>query len=133
MSRSKKVLVVDDDPDTSDLLSATMRRVGFTPLVAADGYEALTMARRYRPNLILLDLRLPGMDGFEALTHLKRDAVTQTIPIIAVSAHVIDADRERKRLVAMGAAAFIPKPFSIGELLDEVEAVLQPVHTPTPS
>ncbi|RLC91114.1 MAG: hypothetical protein DRI77_14205, partial [Chloroflexi bacterium] len=128
-----RVLVVDDDPDTSDLLSATMRRVGFTPLVAADGYEALTMARRYRPNLILLDLRLPGMDGFEALTHLKRDAVTQTIPIIAVSAHVIDADRERKRLVAMGAAAFIPKPFSIGELLDEVEAVLQPVHTPTPS
>ncbi len=125
-----RILIVEDDPDTAEMLSATIRQIGFTPLVAADGYEALTLARRYRLDLILLDLRLPGMDGYEALTHLKRDAVTQTIPIIAISAHVSNVDQERKRLIALGAATFIPKPFSIGDLLSEIEAALQPVPAP---
>ena len=128
-----RVLIVEDDRDTVGMLSATMRQVGFTPLVAADGYEALATARKHRPDLILLDLRLPGMDGFEALTHLKRDAVTQTIPIVTISAHVSDVDKERKRLIALGASSFIPKPFSIGELLDEVEAALKPVSGPPQS
>jgi hypothetical protein len=125
-----RVLIVEDDPDTVGFLEAAMRQIGFTPLVAADGYEALTMARRHRPDLILLDLRLPGMDGFEALTHLKRDAITQAIPIIAVSAHVADTERERKRLLALGASAFLPKPFSIGDLLSEIEAALRPLEGP---
>jgi len=125
-----RVLVVEDDPDTVGFLSSTMRRIGFTPLVASNGYEALAIARRYRPDLILLDLRLPGMDGYESLTHLKRDAVTQTIPIIAVSAHVADIDQERKRLIALGASSFLPKPFSIDKLLAEVEEVLQPITPP---
>jgi PAS domain S-box-containing protein len=128
-----RVLIVEDDPDTVGLLEATMRQIGFTPLVAADGYEALTMARRHRPDLVLLDLRLPGMDGFEALTHLKRDAITQTIPIIAISAHVADTERERNRLLALGAAAFVPKPFAIGDLLSEIESALQPLAGPTPT
>jgi PAS domain S-box-containing protein len=126
-----RVLIVEDDPDTVGMLEAAMRQIGFTPLVAADGYEALTMTRRHRPDLILLDLRLPGMDGFEALTHLKRDAVTQTIPIIAISAHVADTERERKRLLALGAASFLPKPFSIGDLLSEIEAALRPLTGPS--
>jgi PAS domain S-box-containing protein len=125
-----RILIVEDDPDTVGFLEAAMRQVGFTSLVAADGYEALAMTRRHRPDLILLDLRLPGMDGFEALTHLKRDAVTQTIPIIAISAHVADTERERKRLLALGAAAFLPKPFSIGDLLSEIEAALRPLAGP---
>jgi signal transduction histidine kinase/DNA-binding response OmpR family regulator len=119
-----RILIVDDDADTVDLLSAAVRQIGFTPLAAANGYEALAMTRRHRPDLILLDLRLPGMDGYEALTHLKRDVVTQTIPIVAISAHMADTEQERKRLIALGAASFLPKPFSIGELLDEVEAAL---------
>jgi two-component system cell cycle response regulator DivK len=101
--------------------------------VAADGYEALAMTRRHRPDLILLDLRLPGMDGYEAVTHLKRDAVTQTIPIIAISAHAVNTEEERKRLIALGAVSFLPKPFSIGELLDEIELALKPVSRPASS
>ena len=128
-----RVLIVDDDADTVGLLSAAMRQIGFTPLVAADGYEALALARRHRPDLILLDLRLPGMDGYEAVTHLKRDAVTQTIPIVAISAHAANAEEERKRLIALGAVSFLPKPFAIGELLDEIEAALKPVSGPAPS
>ena len=128
-----RVLIVDDDEDTVGLLSAAMRQIGFTPLVAANGYEALAMTRRHRPDLIILDLRLPGMDGYEAVTHLKRDGVTQTIPIIAISAHAVNVDQERKRLVALGAASFLPKPFSIGELLDEIESALKPAPRPTSS
>jgi CheY-like chemotaxis protein len=122
-----RVLIVEDDVDTIGLLSAAMRQVGFTPLSAVGGYEALVAARRYRPDLILLDIRMPGMDGYETLTHLKRDAVTQAIPIVAISAHVSDATQERNRLIALGATSFLPKPFSIEDLLDEVEAALQPV------
>jgi PAS domain S-box-containing protein len=127
-----RILIVEDDPDTVGLFSSTMRKIGFTPLVAANGYEALAMARRYRPDLILLDLRLPGMDGYESLTHLKRDVVTQTIPIIAVSAHASNAEQERNRLIALGASSFLPKPFSINELLTEIEAALQPISGPIP-
>jgi CheY-like chemotaxis protein len=127
-----RVLVVEDDPDTVGLLSAAMRQIGFTPLVAANGYEALALARRYRPDIILLDLRLPGMDGYEALTHLKRDVVTQTIPIVAVSAHVANLEEERNRLIVLGASSFLPKPFSVEDLLAEVEAALQPVPGPKP-
>ncbi|HDQ72410.1 MAG TPA: response regulator [Chloroflexi bacterium] len=127
-----RVLIVEDDVDTAGLFSATMRQIGFTPLVAANGYEALALARRYRPDLILLDLRLPGMDGYESLTHLKRDIVTQTIPIITVSAHVANVEQERKRLITLGAMSFLPKPFSIEELLAEVENALQPVNSPEP-
>ena len=128
-----RVLIVDDDADTVGLLSAAMRQIGFTPLVAADGYEALALARRHRPDLILLDLRLPGMDGYEAVTHLKRDAVTQAIPIVAISAHAVNTDEERKRLIALGAVSFLPKPFSIAELMDEIELALKPVAAPAPS
>ena len=130
--RNQLVLVVEDDPDTVGLLTSTMRQIGFTPLVAANGYEALALARRFRPDLILLDLRLPGMDGYESLTHLKRDAVTQTIPIITVSAHVSNVEQERNRLIALGATSFLPKPFSVEDLLAEVEAALQPVSGPIP-
>jgi CheY-like chemotaxis protein len=128
-----RVLIVDDDADTVGLLSAAMRQIGFTPLVAADGYEALALARRHRPDLILLDLRLPGMDGYEAVTHLKRDAVTQAIPIVAISAHAVNTEEERKRLIALGAVSFLPKPFSIAELMDEIEVALKPVAAPAPS
>jgi len=131
MTKQYKILIVEDDPDTVSFLEAAMRQIGFTPLVAADGYEALTMTRRHRPDLILLDLRLPGMDGFEALTHLKRDAVTQTIPIIAISAHVAHVEQERNRLIALGAVSFIPKPFSVEDLLSDVEVALHPVTSLT--
>jgi PAS domain S-box-containing protein len=126
-----RVLIVEDHPDTVGMISTAMRQIGFTPLVAADGYEALMKARRYRPDLVLLDLRLPGMDGYEALTHFKRDAVTQSIPIVAISAHVADVPQERKRLIALGASSFLPKPFAIEDLLEEVETALQPVSGPS--
>jgi len=129
---TRKILVVDDEPDQLALLEMNLGREGFLVRTAGNAAEARAAVREERPDLILLDLRLPGMDGYESLTHLKRDVVTQTIPIIAVSAHASNAEQERNRLIALGASSFLPKPFSINELLTEIEAALQPISGPTP-
>jgi PAS domain S-box-containing protein len=124
LSRRGRVLIVEDDQDTNDLLSRALRRVGYTTEAAKDGYEALACARRARPDIILLDLRLPGMDGFEALSHLKRNIATGTIPIIAISAHATNPVAERERLITLGAADFLLKPLGIEELITAVDRAI---------
>jgi len=128
LSRRGRVLVVEDDVDTIEMMRIALRRVGYNVDVAADGYEALSMARRWRPQAIVLDLRLPGMDGYEALTHLKRSLNTQDIPIIVVSAHVADWESEGKRLTAMGVESFLPKPFTVNQLVSQIDQVLTQVR-----
>jgi PAS domain S-box-containing protein len=131
LSRRGRILVVEDDVDTIEMMRISLRRVGYNVDIAADGYEALTLARRWRPQAIVLDLRLPGMDGYEALTHLKRSLNTQNIPIIVVSAHVADWEAESKRLKAMGAVSFMPKPFTVNQLVTEIDRVVNMVqHAP---
>ncbi len=117
LTRQGRILIVEDDRDTVEMLTRALRSVGFATDSARDGYEALTYARRTRPDVILLDLRLPGMDGYEALSHLKRSISTGTIPIIATSAHVTNPVAERERLILLGATDFLPKPLSIEELI----------------
>jgi PAS domain S-box-containing protein len=124
LSRRGRVLVVEDDVDTIEMMRVALRRVGYNVDIAADGYEALTLARRWRPQAIVLDLRLPGMDGYEALTHLKRSLNTQDIPIIVVSAHVADREEESKRLKSMGVMSFIPKPFTVTQLVAQIDRAL---------
>jgi CheY-like chemotaxis protein len=117
LTRQGRILIVEDDRDTVEMLTRALRGVGFATESARDGYEALTLARRMRPDVILLDLRLPGMDGYEALSHLKRSITTGTIPIIATSAHVTNTVAERERLILLGATDFLPKPLEIEELI----------------
>jgi PAS domain S-box-containing protein len=136
LTRQGRVLIVEDDEDTVDMLARALRRVGFTTETARDGYEALAAARRIRPDVILLDLRLPGMDGYEALSHLKRSIVTSTIPIIAISAHVTNPEVERKRLIMLGATDFLPKPLAVEQLIATVDRVITAARAPnlpTPS
>jgi PAS domain S-box-containing protein len=128
LTRQGQVLIVEDDPDTSDLLNRALRRVGFATETARNGYEALASARRIRPDVILLDLRLPGMDGYETLSHMKRSIATGTIPIIAISAHVANPVAERERLVTLGAADFLPKPLAIDELITTVDRAVELNH-----
>ena len=125
LARKGKVLIAEDDPDTNSLLTELLIRKGFETVRALNGYEALAAAYRERPDLILLDLRMPGMDGYEALTRLKRDQVTQDIPIIAISAHAADVEVERQRLQALGVREFLSKPFSFDLLLGEIERALE--------
>jgi CheY-like chemotaxis protein len=126
LTREGRVLIVEDDQDTADLLTHALRRVGFTTEAASDGYEALAAARRLHPDVIIMDLRLPGMDGYEALSHLKRNIATGTIPIIAVSAHVTNPVAERERLIMLGATEFLPKPIAIEDLIYTVDRATEP-------
>jgi PAS domain S-box-containing protein len=130
LTRQGRVLIVEDDEDTVDMLARALRRVGFTTETARDGYEALAAARRIRPDVILLDLRLPGMDGYEALSHLKRSIVTSTIPIIAISAHVTNPEVERKRLIMLGATDFLPKPLAVEQLIAMVDRAITAARAP---
>jgi CheY-like chemotaxis protein/anti-sigma regulatory factor (Ser/Thr protein kinase) len=124
LTRHGRVLIVEDDPDITDMLTRTLRRVGFTTESAGDGYEALATARRVHPDVILLDLRLPGMDGYEALSHLKRNIATGAIPIIALSAHVSNPVAERERLIMLGASDFLLKPLGIEEVVTAVDRAI---------
>jgi PAS domain S-box-containing protein len=124
LTRHGRVLIVEDDPDITDMLTRTLRRVGFSTESAGDGYEALATARRVHPDVILLDLRLPGMDGYEALSHLKRNIATGAIPIIALSAHVSNPVAERERLIMLGASDFLLKPLGIEEVVTAVDRAI---------
>lgn len=125
LTRQGRVLIVEDDQDTVDMLNRALRRVGFSTEIAKDGYEALACARRTRPDVILLDLRLPGMDGYEALSHLKRSIATSSIPIIAISAHVTNPVAERERLIVLGATDFLLKPLEVEKLITTVDRALE--------
>jgi len=124
LARKGKVLIAEDDLDTGSLLAELLIRRGFEAVRAINGYEALAAAYRERPDLILLDLRMPGMDGYEALTRLKRDQATRDIPVIAISAHATDVEVERQRLQTLGVREFLSKPFSFELLLGEIERAL---------
>jgi CheY-like chemotaxis protein len=128
LARRGRILLVEDDLDTIEMMRLALRRLGYTVDIAANGYEALSLARRWRPEAIVLDLRLPGMDGYEALAHLKRSVNTQGIPIIVISAHVTDPEREGKRLRTLGANSFLAKPFSVNQLIYEIDLVTGPMR-----
>lgn len=123
LSRKGKILIAEDTEDTAEMLIDLLSGHGYEILHATNGYEVLAVARRECPDLILLDLRMPGMDGYEALTRLKKDPETRNIPIMVMSAHAADPMQERLRVQAMGAEAFISKPFSLENLLEGIHRV----------
>jgi CheY-like chemotaxis protein len=123
LNRKGRILIAEDTPDTAELLIELLSGHGYQVFHAENGYEALAVARREQPELILLDLRMPGMDGYEALTRLQKDPKTRNIPILVMSAHAADPVQERIRLQAMGAKDFLSKPFSLDGLLDQVRLV----------
>jgi two-component system phosphate regulon response regulator PhoB len=119
----QKILAVDDEEDILELLRFNLTKEGFAVIGAASGEEALKFARAEKPELILLDLLLPGIDGLEVARRLKKDASTKEIPIIMVTAKGEEAD-----IVAgleVGAEDYITKPFSRKVLIARVRAVLR--------
>jgi CheY-like chemotaxis protein len=118
-----KILIAEDTEDTATMLFELLSRYGYQTLLAANGYEALAVARREQPGLILLDLKMPGMDGYEALTHLKKDPQTRSIPILVMSAHAVDPVQERLRVQEMGATDFFAKPLSLDALLRGIQRI----------
>src|SRR5207244_4922283 len=102
------ILVVEDNEPSRDVLSRRLERKGYDVLFAVDGVQAVSAARTVRPDLILMDLGLPGIDGFEATSRLKGDASTSHIPIIVLSAHAMTNDRDMA--LAAGCDDFDTKP-----------------------
>src|SRR5689334_7474861 len=90
-----KILLVEDNEDNSDMLTRRLERRGYEVVLATTAEKALELAHSVAPNLILMDMRLPGMDGWTATSHLKGEADTQSIPIIGLSAHALTADRDK--------------------------------------
>lgn len=116
------VLVVDDMEDNRDVVSIVLQQAGYHVEVAVDGLDAVTRARSLRPNLILMDLAMPRMDGFEATRAIRAMPALRTVPIIALSAFV-DAD-STERALAAGCTEAVGKPCSPDELVAYVEAAL---------
>jgi two-component system, cell cycle response regulator DivK len=122
-ARAALVLIVEDFLDAREMLVDCLHFAGYMTGIAADGFEALEKAKDLRPDIILMDLAMPGLDGWSASEILKRDPATWRIPIIAVSAHALPSDEERAR--ASGCAGFLAKPVNPEELLQEVSRTLR--------
>ena len=123
-SHQGPVLVIDDDEDVCTLLGAVLRKQGFDVETAADGQSGLALAAKHHPGLILLDMRLPGMDGFAVLQALKKDEATSDVPVIAMTGSPELRTNARARVLTLGVADFISKPFDISMLVEEVKLFL---------
>jgi two-component system cell cycle response regulator DivK len=119
-----RILYVEDNDDNIYMLKHRLERRDFEVLVAHDGQTGVEAAREHRPDLILLDLGLPVLDGWEAARLLKEDERTRSIPIIALSAHAMDGDRARA--LAAGCDEYGTKPVDFKHLLNKIAALLRP-------
>ncbi len=120
---AQKILVVDDEPDAVDLVQFNLKNAGYEVVSAADGAEALKNARTFSPDLILLDVMLPEVDGLEVCKLLRRDPATSGIPIIMLTAKAAEIDRILG--LELGADDYVTKPFSPRELVLRVKGLLR--------
>jgi len=114
-----RVLVVEDFADNRDLLTEYLTFRGFSVTAASDGEAALRSVREHRPDVVLMDLRMPGLDGWQATRRLKADPRTATVPVVAVTAHALRPEVESAR--EAGCDAVVAKPFDITALADALE------------
>jgi CheY-like chemotaxis protein len=117
-----KLLLVEDNPENRDMLSRRLLRKGFELCFAGDGAEAIALTREQKPDLVLMDLSLPLIDGWEATRRLKADPETSGIPVIALTAHAMAGDREKA--MAAGCNDYDTKPVDLARLLGKIETLL---------
>jgi two-component system cell cycle response regulator DivK len=120
-----KVLIVEDNAANMTLATFLLQSAGHSVLAARDAETGLTLARAERPNLVLMDIQLPGMDGLEATALLKRDAATRDIPVVALTALAMKGDEARIR--AAGCDGYIAKPLAYRDFLATISAHLEEV------
>jgi CheY-like chemotaxis protein len=119
------IMVVDDNEPSRDALARRLERRGYRIVMAVDGLQAVATAQTKLPDLILMDLGLPGIDGWEATRQLKEHAVTRHIPVIVLSAHAMTNDRDLA--LAAGANDFDTKPVRFEQLLGKIDTLLKGV------
>ena len=118
-----KILLVEDNEMNRDMLGRRLQRNGFEVCMAEDGPKGIALAQSERPDLVLMDIALGAMDGWEATRRLKADPATNAIPIIALTAHALATDRAKS--VQVGCADFDTKPVDMARLLGKINACLQ--------
>src|SRR5215467_5794112 len=118
-----KILLVEDNEMNRDMLSRRLSRNGFEIVMAVDGGQGVAMAASEKPDLILMDLSLPVLDGWERTRRVKADAATKAIPVIALTAHALVEDRERAK--AAGCDEFDTKPVELPRLLEKINRLLE--------
>jgi two-component system cell cycle response regulator DivK len=123
----KRVLLVEDHPDTSELIQRNLSHAGYDVLIAEDGYQAVAYAAHLLPDVIIMDIMLPKMNGLEATAHIRRNPKTAAIPILAATALTAPGDREK--CLAAGCNDYLAKPFthtqlarSLSKLLEQADA-----------
>ncbi|HYR28643.1 MAG TPA: response regulator [Thermoanaerobaculia bacterium] len=122
------ILIVEDNELNRDMLSRRLQRRGYVVLLAVDGQDGLDVARANAPDLILMDMSLPTVDGWEATRRMKADEVLRHIPVIALTAHAMANDRDKA--LAAGCDDYDTKPIELPRLLAKMEALLRPQHVP---
>ena len=117
-----KILLVEDNEMNRDMLSRRLQKKGYEVVVAVDGQAGVTMAQSAAPALILMDMSLPVLDGWEATRQLKATPATRSIPVIGLTAHAMSGDREKA--LEAGCDDFDTKPIELARLLEKIEALL---------
>ena len=117
-----KILLVEDNEMNRDMLSRRLQKRGYEVVIAEDGEQGVRLAQSEAPALVLMDMSLPVLDGWEATRELKANPVTRSIPVIALTAHAMAGDRERA--LEAGADDFDTKPVELTRLLEKIEALL---------
>jgi len=123
-----KILLVEDNEMNRDMLSRRLQKKGYDVVMAVDGEQGVAMAETQAPALVLMDMSLPGLDGWEATRRLKAAAATRAIPVIALTAHAMAGDREKA--LAAGCDDFDTKPIELERLLAKIEALLARTSPP---
>ena len=118
----KKILLVEDNEMNRDMLSRRLVRNGFEVIMAVDGEQGIAMAQSERPDLILMDMSLPVIDGWEATRRVRASEATSAIPIIALTAHAMSGDREKA--IEAGCNDYDTKPIEMPRLLEKISALL---------
>lgn len=122
MSRQERILVIDDNPENCRLVFKILTKSGYECLAAGDAYKGMEEIEKQAPDLLLLDMSLPGLDGWEFAKRLKSDPKFQSIPIVALTAHAMKYDE--KRALDAGCDAYMAKPFRSAGLLEMVRGLL---------
>jgi CheY-like chemotaxis protein len=124
------ILLVEDNEDNQAIYRTMLEHFGYDVIGAYDGEEGVRLAQQRKPDLILMDVSIPLLDGWEATRILKGDAATRHIPIIALTAHALAADRAKA--TAVGCDGYLPKPVEPRLVVQEVEKLLATISSPTP-
>ena len=118
-----RVLIVDDDPDNVGVLELVLGFHNATTRIAASGIECLDMLRKETPTLLLVDIQMPGMTGYELLEHIRANAAWRDLPVVAVTAHAMRGDADR--IMRAGFDGYISKPVDVASLIDDLNSILQ--------